>query len=37
MVIKITPAELIEVVSAQRDLIVSLTERPQKNHVKILR
>ena len=36
MVINLTPAELIEIISAQRDLIVKLTENAPKN-VKILK
>ena len=35
MVINLTPDELFEIISTQRDLIVKLTENNQKNHVKI--
>ena len=36
MVIKITPAELIEVISLQRDLLLKMTDAP-RNKVKIPR
>ena len=35
MIINLTPTELFEIISTQRDLIVKLTEKNQ-NHVKIL-